>query len=222
MRLTSIIEAGADLTWGWHGGLSTDDTHLSYYRYGSYPMTIGIGRTRMRRVTVWIYGVMSLHEILIKAYAVIESESGYVPDIDVFRREIHEIDMVYELWNKSPEDIWVAIGDPKIEWHTSIKEAKLLESRIFCHSQVTPKFKKLFNKLPDRVQGEAKELFGRWRNDNSVGDFGTLTKNKKYWRIEVGPRWRAVGMEIENKGGRAIVWTFIGSHEDYNSYVRQL
>lgn len=78
------------------------------------------------------------------------------------------------------------------------------------------KFHKDLAGLPKHIQDKAREQFGRWMKDQRIGDFKELQARPGWWRVQIGDRYRAMGYELKGQPVRTIVWTWIGSHEDYN------
>jgi hypothetical protein len=93
---------------------------------------------------------------------------------------------------------------------------QLFEAKIFKNSYLTPKFKKLFEKLPKEAQDKVASNYKLWRADPSSVDFRTLKSNKKIWRVSAGLYWRALGRDE----GDSIVWYWVGSHNDYDNLIK--
>lgn len=86
-------------------------------------------------------------------------------------------------------------------------------------SIVSSQFRKQLEKLPAKVQAEARAGFQRWKhNPSSVGWKRLAGPVSEMWSVQIGNRYRAIG--ILSKPDNAVVWTFVGSHEDYNNYIK--
>jgi len=76
----------------------------------------------------------------------------------------------------------------------------------------------MLEKLPSHVQDEARACFDRWKeNPNSVGWKRLAGTHADVWSSQIGLRYRAIG--VVSKEHNAVVWMFVGSHEDYNNYI---
>lgn len=85
-------------------------------------------------------------------------------------------------------------------------------------SIVAPQFRKMLEKLPARVQGEARAGFEKWKNDpRSVGWKRLSGMAADVHSVQIGNRYRALG--VVSKEHDAVVWMFVGSHEDYNQFI---
>lgn len=86
-------------------------------------------------------------------------------------------------------------------------------------SIVSKQFRKQLEKLPAIVQAEARAGFQKWKqNPASVGWKRLAGPVSEMWSVQIGNRYRAIG--ILSKHDHAVVWTFVGSHEDYNNYIK--
>ena len=85
-------------------------------------------------------------------------------------------------------------------------------------SIVSPAFRKMLDKLPQHVQDEARTCFQKWKdNPASVGWKRLSGTHADVWSSQIGMRYRAIG--VVSKEHEAVVWMFVGSHEDYNNYI---
>jgi len=89
-------------------------------------------------------------------------------------------------------------------------------------SEVTRRFRKLFDQLPKRIQLEAKSTYHLWQKNPHYPSLhfkqiGMILDTPVY-SIRIGRRWRALG-SLE---GETIEWFWIGSHEAYNKIIKQL
>lgn len=87
-------------------------------------------------------------------------------------------------------------------------------------SHLTDDFRKCFNKIPERIQRLARKNYKIWKkNPNHPSlDFKLVGKRLPAYSIRVGIGWRSIGV----KENDTIVWFWIGSHEDYNTLIRNL
>jgi mRNA-degrading endonuclease RelE of RelBE toxin-antitoxin system len=84
-------------------------------------------------------------------------------------------------------------------------------------SRRTPRFKKLLAKLPTHVQEQAEKAYQQFKRDPSYNslDFKQLKSHKSLYSARVGDHYRVLGrME-----GDTIIWSWIGTHEDYNKII---
>lgn len=85
-------------------------------------------------------------------------------------------------------------------------------------SLVSPAFRKMLDKLPQRVQDEARAGFAKWKeNPQSVGWKRLSGMTAEVWSAQIGLRYRALG--VVSREHNAVVWMFVGSHEDYNQFI---
>lgn len=85
-------------------------------------------------------------------------------------------------------------------------------------SILSPQFRKMLDKLPQKIQDEARESFVRWKADPKAVGWKRLSgMNGDVWSSQIGLRYRAVG--VVSKEHNAVVWMFVGSHEDYNQFI---
>ena len=75
-----------------------------------------------------------------------------------------------------------------------------------------------FNRLPAHVQCLAREKFQLWIRDpfHPSMQFKPLVGN--VWSVRIGDHYRA----LAQRHGDLAVWFWIGTHEEYNNFVRQL
>jgi mRNA-degrading endonuclease RelE of RelBE toxin-antitoxin system len=87
-------------------------------------------------------------------------------------------------------------------------------------SVTTNRFRKALASLPADIQQRARISYQqRKQNPNhSALHFKQIHKQKPIYSVRVGLSYRAIGI----KEGDTIIWFWIGSHEDYNSLLRQL
>jgi hypothetical protein len=78
-------------------------------------------------------------------------------------------------------------------------------------SSATPRFWKLFSRLPAEVQDLALEKYELFRQNPFHPSLGFHQKGR-VWTVEIGRSHRAIGLRSRDQ----ITWFWIGSHEDYN------
>src|SRR6476661_3243137 len=74
-----------------------------------------------------------------------------------------------------------------------------------------------FNRLPAHVQCLAREKFQLWLRDPFHPSMQFKQLVGKVWSVRIGDHYRAVAQ----KHGDLVVWFWIGTHEDYNNFVKQ-
>lgn len=84
-------------------------------------------------------------------------------------------------------------------------------------SIVTDTFRSMLAGLPEHIQKEARKGFEVWKQDPSAVGWKKLKAQDDIYSVEIGKRYRAVG--VLSKEYSAVVWMFVGSHEDYNKYI---
>ena len=85
-------------------------------------------------------------------------------------------------------------------------------------SRRTPRFKKLLVQLPAHVQEQAEKVYQQFQRDPSHPglEFKQVKSRKSLYSARVGDHYRVLGrME-----GDTIIWSWIGSHEDYNNVLK--
>lgn len=84
-------------------------------------------------------------------------------------------------------------------------------------SSTTEQFNRLFVKLPNKVQRDAREadkLFAQNPNHPSLR-FKRIHKSEPLYSVRINRDYRAVGL-LE---GDEILWNWIGSHADYDHFL---
>ncbi len=79
-------------------------------------------------------------------------------------------------------------------------------------SKTTPEFWQRFNALPADVQKLARKNFDLWKNNPRHPSLRFRPHGKGKWSVPIGDHYRALA-EFD---GQLFIWTWIGSHEDYN------
>ena len=85
-------------------------------------------------------------------------------------------------------------------------------------SKTQRRFRVRFNDLPPDIQALAREKFQLWRQDpfHPSLQFKHLLGN--VWSARIGNSYRA----LARRHNGLVVWFWIGSHEEYNSLLKQL
>ena len=76
------------------------------------------------------------------------------------------------------------------------------------------RFWKAYESLPASVQRLAKAKFEIWKKDPQHPSLGFDIRRNGACVVRVGDHYRAVGL----KKGDAVIWFWIGTHEEYNRY----
>jgi len=87
-------------------------------------------------------------------------------------------------------------------------------------SRATSDFWRLYNRLPPSIQKSAKQAYARFRqNPNHPSlHFKKVHPTQQIYSVRVSKGYRALGVREDD----AIVWFWIGSHEDYDRLLRDL
>jgi hypothetical protein len=87
-------------------------------------------------------------------------------------------------------------------------------------SRLTEEFVALFAKLPDSVQNQARKNYRLWRLDPTHPGlhFKRIHGRERLYSVRIGLGWRALGLVEDD----AIHWFWIGSHADYDKFLKQL
>ncbi len=88
-------------------------------------------------------------------------------------------------------------------------------------SRLHARFRRDFARLPADVQARAREAYARFaENPLHPGlRFKRLNADLPLWSVRVSDSYRAVGVRAADD---AIVWFFIGTHENYERLLRSL
>ena len=79
-------------------------------------------------------------------------------------------------------------------------------------SKTTPEFWDRFNALPAEIQQLARKNFILWQGNPRHASLRFRPHGKGKWSVRIGDHYRALA-EFD---GETFIWTWIGSHEDYN------
>ncbi|MBN1901448.1 hypothetical protein JW926_09025 [Candidatus Sumerlaeota bacterium] len=87
-------------------------------------------------------------------------------------------------------------------------------------SKTTVMFREAFAKLPQEIQEQARKTYRKFKQDpwHPSLHFKKIHASIPIYAVRVGKGYRAVGQ----KSSDAVVWFWIGSHEDYNNLLSQL
>jgi hypothetical protein len=87
-------------------------------------------------------------------------------------------------------------------------------------SITTSQFWKLYNALPEEVQRRADRAYQLWRiNPHAHGlYFKRVGKQRPVYTVRIGRGFRALGL-LE---GDAILWFWIGAHDEYERLLKHL
>ncbi len=87
-------------------------------------------------------------------------------------------------------------------------------------STTTNQFHKLFAKLPEQTQRQARVAYKLFRQNpyHPSLHFKQVHPSQPVYSIRISRGYRAVG----DREGNEITWFWIGSHSDYDKLIRQL
>jgi mRNA-degrading endonuclease RelE of RelBE toxin-antitoxin system len=87
-------------------------------------------------------------------------------------------------------------------------------------SHATERFWKAFEKLPSHIQRKARESYQLWKqNPNHPSlQYKSIHASKPIYSVRIGIGWRAVGLKDDD----AMIWFWIGSHQEYDKLISQL
>ena len=85
-------------------------------------------------------------------------------------------------------------------------------------SRATRRFWHLFDALPAPVQALALRNYQLWLRDSAHPslDYHRLRGSQNRYSVRVGDHYRALG----RVDGDAIIWVWVGTHEEYNRLLR--
>jgi len=75
----------------------------------------------------------------------------------------------------------------------------------------------LFNALPSEVQDLARENFELLKGNPRHPSLH-LKRAGDYWSVRIGRKYRALGKDVD----KGILWSWIGSHEEYDRLLAGL
>jgi hypothetical protein len=87
-------------------------------------------------------------------------------------------------------------------------------------SLTTSRFWELYDALPEAVQRRADRAFALWQlNPNARGlYFKRVGKQRPVYSVRIGRGYRALGLREED----AILWFWIGGHDEYDRLLKRL
>ena len=87
-------------------------------------------------------------------------------------------------------------------------------------SRTTERFRKAFQRLPERIQRRAREAYRLFTQNphHPRLRFKQLHPTKPIYSVRVSVNYRALGV----RDGDEIVWFWIGSHADYDNLISRL
>lgn len=98
------------------------------------------------------------------------------------------------------------------------------EPVVTIRSLRSESFNKELSKLPEAIQTLATTNFKRWKEDpRSVGFKSLQVANNNVYSAQIGNGHRALAQKTKDKNGvTAYLWFWVGSHEAYNTKIKQL
>ncbi len=86
-------------------------------------------------------------------------------------------------------------------------------------SHTTPEFWEYYQRLPENIQGLADKNYKLWSKNprHPSLHFKKLAGYDTLYSARVGDHYRAIA-QVE---AGSLVWTWIGTHEEYNKFVRR-
>ncbi len=87
-------------------------------------------------------------------------------------------------------------------------------------SRAIPEFWKLFHNLPPNIQQRAYKTYHLWRTNPFMGGlhFKRVSQRELIYSVRIGRSYRALGL-LE---GDTIYWYFIGNHDEYDRYLKNI
>ena len=87
-------------------------------------------------------------------------------------------------------------------------------------STVSPRFWKHYKALPQKIQRQADKTYRIWRINPNAHSlyFKRLHTRSPIFSVRIGRGYRALGIVNEN----AIIWFWIGTHDEYERLLKQL
>ncbi len=85
-------------------------------------------------------------------------------------------------------------------------------------SQASPKFWKLYARLPRRFQQRARKAYQLWKDNPSHPGlhFKRVDNEEPIYSVRVSDNYRVLGL-LE---GNTMIWFWIGSHDEYESLLK--
>jgi mRNA-degrading endonuclease RelE of RelBE toxin-antitoxin system len=87
-------------------------------------------------------------------------------------------------------------------------------------SHISKRFRHALRQLPVNIQSKARDVYRLFKQNpyHKSLKFKQIHSTKPIYSVRVGLNHRAVGVKDDN----AIIWFWIGSHEDYNKLIARL
>ena len=87
-------------------------------------------------------------------------------------------------------------------------------------SKRSPSFRALFKKLPNEVKQQAVIAYHHFQNDPNYPalHFKKLNSRVPLWSVRIGAQYRAIG----SIRGDIMLWIWIGSHAEYDGFLKHL
>lgn len=87
-------------------------------------------------------------------------------------------------------------------------------------SRLHASFRREFARLPQNIQRRARNAYRRFQKDASHPSlqFKRLHTELPLWSVRVTDNYRAIGARRDNE----IVWFFIGTHAEYDQFLKNL
>lgn len=85
----------------------------------------------------------------------------------------------------------------------------------------SPNFRRDFDRLPEDIRQRAREAYRRFVNHPTHPGlrFKRLHSGLPLWSVRISDSYQAVGVR---KSDDEIVWSFIGTHAEYDLFLRSL
>ena len=123
------------------------------------------------------------------------------------------------------------MGSDEIEqeatlWDSQFKE-DVKSGRFFClTNKHVMDFKRgnfkdfwmLYEKLSKDIKRLADKTFSLLKEDPKNPSLQLITVGR-YWSIQIGEKYRALGVEVDKDG---LLWCWIGSYSEYNDFVADI
>ena len=87
------------------------------------------------------------------------------------------------------------------------------------NSHLTPRFRRLFEALPESVQRQARDAYTRFQADpwHPGLRFKRVRGTRDTYSVRIGTNYRAIGRRAED----GVTWFWIGTHADYDHLIGQ-
>ena len=88
------------------------------------------------------------------------------------------------------------------------------------NSSITKEFRKQLEALQSEVREQADRAYGLWRLDpyHPSLQFKQVSRRQQIYSVRVGMGYRALGLREEDH----IFWFWIGSHAQYDEFLKRL